>query len=167
MRKSVAVYLLTALTATLVAVDASEVRPDILGLRLEMKDADVRKRLSEVGALARKERKRQEVWTVRDDAFSHVVVGFEKSGELRYVTAVARNDREAKRIRYEEVARIADAKQVGDPAVKNFNYVWTFPAEEGKPAMEVIARGRDETFLDTYSLKRTVTEADAEAEEDD
>jgi len=167
-RKIASICLLTAAAASLLLADeGAGTRRDVLGVQLTMNDAAVRKRLSEIGSLARKERKRQEVWTVRDDAFSHVVIGFEKTGELHYVTAVARSDKEAKRIRYEEIGPLSAAQQQGDAAINNFNYVWTLPEEEGRPAMQVIARGRDPAFLDTYSLKRSKTEAAGETEDDD
>lgn len=153
-------------TSVLFAQESPPLRRDVLGVDLKMSQADVRKRLTEIGTFVREERKRQEIWTVRDETFSHVAIGFDKEDHLRYVTAVARADEKAKRMGYDEIGALADAKQAGDPAIKNFNYVWTVPAKDGAPEMQVIARGRDPAFLDTFSLKQIDAEP-ASGEKDD
>ena len=168
MRKLISICVLIAAAASfLLADEDAQIRRDILGLRLNMAHADVQKRLNEIGTFVREERKQQEIWTARDDTFSHVAIGFDKQGQLRYVTAVARADEKAKRMRYEEVGPLAAAKQAGDPAIKNFNFVWSLPEEDGQPEMQVIARGRDETFLDTYTLKRNESEPAAEEKDEE
>jgi hypothetical protein len=73
---------------------------------------------------------------------------------LRYITAVAREDKEAKRVPYREVGNLAEARQAGDPKIRNFNYEWELPAGKGQPVTTVIAIGRDPKFLSTVSLKR-------------
>lgn len=133
---------------------AAELERDILGIRLGMAKADAQKRLNEIGKFQRDERKRQDIWEVRDERFSHLIVGFDKEDKLRYVTATAREDKDAKRVGYEEIGRLKDARQAGDVSIKNFNYEWNLPAEKGDPETLVSARGRDPKFLSTYSLKR-------------
>ena len=160
MKKFAMLVVIGAVAAALAeAQNTSGVRREILGLQLSMSEPDVEKRLKEIGTFVRDERKRQQIWTTRDDTFSHVAIGFDKEGHLRYVTAVARSDDKAKRMRYEEVGPLAEAKQVGDPAVKNFNFIWSLPKHENQPETQVIARGRHETFLDTFTLKRNESEA--------
>ena len=110
----------------------------------------------------RDERKRQEIWEVRDDRFSHLIVGFDAKEKLRYVTATAREDKEAKRVAYSEIGTLEQAHQAGDPAIKNFNYEWRLSSEKGSGEALVIARGRDPEYLSTYSIKRL-----AEDKEDD
>jgi hypothetical protein len=116
------------------------------------KDA-VQKRLEEIGTFVRDERKRQQIWEVRDPSFSHLVVGFDANDRLRYVTAVAREDKEAKRVKYSDIGDTDTARQAGDVAIKNFNYEWTLTADKENKAGLVIARGRDPESLSTYSLK--------------
>ena len=147
--------LLLALTSSFVTAAEPEVRREILGIRLDMTKEEVEKRLKEIGKFVRDERKQQQVWEAKDKSFSHIIVGYEKAGPgLRYVTAVAREDKDAERIRYSDVEKLEAARQAGDPKIKNFNYEWTLPPVKGHPEMLVIARGRDAEFLSTVSLKR-------------
>ncbi|HMJ07318.1 MAG TPA: hypothetical protein VK474_13755 [Chthoniobacterales bacterium] len=125
----------------------------ILGLDLSMTNEAARERLKELGSLVRKEAGWQEVWTVRDPSFSHVIVGFGKDEKLNYITAVARADKEAKRIEYEKIGELKKARQTGDEKIRNFNYQWEIPAGKSNPHLLVIAAGRDPKFLATYSLK--------------
>jgi len=147
----VAGLMLLAWVAT--GASAQEVQREILGIHLKLAKADVHKRLNELGSFVRNERKGQEIWRVQDSSFSHLIVAFGKDGKLRFVTAVAREDADAKRVRYDEIGNLAKARQAGDPSIKNFNYEWDVPSQNGNPRVLVIARGRDPTFLSTYSLK--------------
>ena len=137
---------------------AKEPARDVLGIQLTMSREQALQRLGEIGDFVRHERKRQEVWTVRNEAFSHVIVGFDQKEMIRYVTAVARTDQEARRLPYSSVGSLEEAKQAGDVAIKNFNYQWQVPAAAGAPPMMAIARGRDPEFLDTLTLKRVEPE---------
>jgi hypothetical protein len=137
----------------------------ILGIQLGMTEEKVHVRLKELGTLVRKEEKRQEAWQIRDPSFSHLIVGFNKDAKLRYVTAVAREDKDAKRIPYDRIGDLKKARQAGDPKVKNFNYQWDLPAASDNPHMLVIAIGRDPKWLATYTLKSL--EGKFPAEEDD
>ncbi len=135
-------------------VSAGEVQRQILGIHFKLAKDDVHKRLNEIGSFVRAERKGQEIWQIRDPSFSHLIVSFAKDGKLRFVTAVAREDPEAKRVAYEEVGNLDKARQAGDPSIKNFNYEWNLPSQDGNPHLLVNARGRDPAFLTTQSLKR-------------
>ena len=126
--------LLLALTSSFVTAAEPEVQREILGLRLDMTKEEVETRLKEIGKFVRDERKQQQVWEAKDKSFSHVIVGYEKAGPgLRYVTAVAREDKDAERIRYSDVEKLEAARQAGDPKIKNFNYEWTLPPGERTP----------------------------------
>lgn len=133
---------------------AEEVQRQILGISFKLAKDDVHKRLNKIGTFVRAERKSQEIWQIRDPSFSHLIVAFGKDGALRFVTAIAREDGEAKRVPYEEIGNLDKARQAGDPNIKNFNYEWDLPSQNGSPRMLVNARGRDPTFLTTYSLKK-------------
>ena len=43
-----------------------------------------------IGTLEKEDRKRQEVWAVKDSRISHLLVGYEADNRVRYVTALAR-----------------------------------------------------------------------------
>lgn len=134
----------------------------ILGFRLRMPEQEVHERLKAIGTLVRKEEKRQEAWQIRDQAFSHLIVGFNKDGKLRYVTAVAREDKEAKRLSYNQIGDLKKARQAGDPKINNFNYQWDLAADHDEPHMLVIAIGRDPQLLTTYTLKSLEEQVSAE-----
>ena len=146
---------------------AAEIKRDILGLRLNMTKAEAETRLKEIGTFVRDERKGQQIWALRDDRFSHVILGADKEGRLRFVTAVAHEGEKAKRMRYSDIGDTGKARQAGDPAINNFNYEWSLPEEKDAPEMLVIARGRDAEFLSTYTLKRVGEAKDAKEDGDD
>jgi len=157
LRRSTNQLLLTGLISLICVAagsSAPEIPRQILGIHLQLAKDDVHKRLKEIGSFLRNDRKRQEIWEIRDSSFSHLIVSFGKDGKLRFVTAVAREDAEAKRVAYGEIGNLDEARQAGDPAVKNFNYEWEVAAQNGNPRMLVSARGRDPTFLTTLSFKK-------------
>ena len=156
---SCAVFLV-ALAVPPAVLGASPLKGEILGLRVNMPKADVQKRLQEIGKFVRDERKRQQVWEVRHESYSHVVIGFDSRDLLRYVTAVAREDKDAKRVAYSDIAKVEEAQQAGDRAINNFNYEWRITPEKGQPDAMILARGRDPKFLSTYSLKRLAEHAE-------
>ena len=131
-----------------------------------MQKTEVEKRLQALGKFVRNERKRQEIWEIRDERYSHLIVGFDANGQLRFVTAVAREDKDARRVRYEEVGDPEGAHQAGDPAINNFNFEWAIPDKKGIGPGVANARGRDPEFLTTLSLKR-VGESASESERDE
>ena len=133
---------------------AGEVQRQILGIHFKLAKDDVHKRLNEIGSFVRAERKGQEIWQIRDPSFSHLIVAFGKDGALRFVTAVAREDAAAKRVPYGEIGNLEKARQAGDASIKNFNYEWNLPSQDGNPHLLVNARGRDPKFLATHSLKK-------------
>lgn len=126
----------------------------ILGIRLRMTEEVAHERLKVIGTLVRKEEKRQEVWKINNDpSFSHLIVGFSQDNQLRYVTAVAREDADAKRVPYDRIGDLKRARQAGDPKISSFNYQWDLGADKDNPHTSVIAIGRDPKFLSTYTLK--------------
>lgn len=144
---------MVALASISVSASAQEVQRQILGIHLKLARDEVHKRLNEIGSFVRNERKSQEIWQVRDQSFSHLIVAFGKNGNLRFVTAVAREDADAKRVAYGEIGNLEKARQAGDPSIKNFNYEWDLPSQSEGPNTLVSARGRDPAFLTTLTLK--------------
>jgi hypothetical protein len=137
------------------AVDASaqRIQRQILGLHLNVTMEATHKRLQEIGTVVRHEENRQEVWQIRHESFSHLLIGFDKADRLRYVTAVAREDKGAKRVAYNDIGDVKKARQAGDPKINNFNYQWELPAADGNPHMLVIVAGRTPKLVTTYTLK--------------
>jgi hypothetical protein len=118
---------------------------DILGVRLDMPRDAVRSALATVGTFEREERKRQEVWTVRDPRFSSLMIGYDPQWNVRYVTAVANQD--GSPMTYADVLEVSGAehRSAGD----THTYTW----KTGTPPHYVIAIGGPErvTYL---SLKK-------------
>jgi hypothetical protein len=152
MNKLIVGFLLSFLLAASASAFGAEPRRDILGLRLGMSTEAAHTQLQKIGRLERNERKRQEVWEVRDRHFTHLIVGFDKAGQVRFVTAVARENGE--RMRYSDVADLKKARQLGDAAINNYHYVWELAAKRKEMKSFVVARGRDPQYLTTYSIKR-------------
>ncbi|MEP6698781.1 MAG: hypothetical protein ABJB09_03535 [Verrucomicrobiota bacterium] len=140
-------------------VSAGELARQILGVRLDMTKDQAHERLKEIGTFVRDEANRQEVWTVRDPSFSQLIIGFREDEKLRFVTAVAREDKEAKRVEYSDLGNLKEAQRAGDPTNNDFAYGWNLPATKGNPPTLVIARGHDAKFLSTYSLKNLTLES--------
>lgn len=134
-------------------------RPEILGVSLGMMRDDARARLRSLGTLEREERKRQEVWAVKDARVSHLLVGYDAELRVRYVTALARAN--GPRIRYQDVGDVKSAHRTDTHG--NLKFTWEVPARHGRFAYLIIARGRDSQYLESYSVKKV----DAEEEEID
>ncbi|MGI8436810.1 MAG: hypothetical protein ACR2NX_07890 [Chthoniobacterales bacterium] len=160
-----------AVIALLVVAEPSQAGPqqparDILGLRLSMTEKQAHARLQELGALVRKEGMNQEVWKVNaNPSYSNILIGVTKDERLRYVTAVAREDKEAQRVPYSSIGDLKVAKQAGDAKIKVFNYQWTLPEGKGEPETLVLAIGRDSENLSMLSLKRLGAGAEAQDED--
>ncbi len=140
-------------TLGLEPLSAGDPPREILGFNLHMNADQVHARLKKIGTFIRSE-KNDEAWNIKDKTFSGVIIGFGKKGPLRYVTGIARNDKDAQRIAYREIGDLNKARQVGDPKIKNFIYQWKLPARGGDPETIVVAMGRDPKYLHSLSLKR-------------
>lgn len=128
----------------------AKVRPQIMGISLEMSREAAQARLKAIGSLEKEDRKRQEVWAIKDPRISHLLVGYDDEYRVRYVTAIARTD--GPRIRYTEVADLKTAQRLNNQG--NYRFTWEVPARRGQFAFVVIAHGRDPQYLDSYSVKK-------------
>ena len=157
MKKLTTLLLLFVLSISVSAAFARP-RPEIMGISLDMTRDDARTRLKSIGSLEREDRKRQEVWAVKDVRISHLLVGYDADNRVRYVTAIARTD--GPRIRYQEVADMKSAQRSVTPG--NHKFMWEIEGRRGHSFI-LIARGHDAQYLDTYSIKKN----DQEEEEID
>jgi hypothetical protein len=136
---------------------ASAPRADILGVHLDMPRDAVRTTLANVGTLEREERKRQEVWTVRDPRYASLLIGYDAEWDVRYVTAVAKSD--GAPVAYSDILDVsaADRRSAGE----TYTYTW----KTGTPPYYVIAIGGPERL--TYlSLKKDPAAEQEDQEED-
>ncbi len=137
----------------------------ILGVRLGMNEDQAHDQLKKIGTFVRAESLKQEVWKVNDPSYSNILIGFAKDGKLRYVTGVAREDKESKPVPYASVGDLKKAESKGDAKVRVYNYQWKLEPEKGEPETLVLAIGREPEKLSTLSLKRLGE--GARAEDDD
>jgi hypothetical protein len=133
---------------------AQEPPRDVLGVGLDMPEAEARRRLDRAGRRQPADRLKQEVWEVRDARLSHVVVRF-RDGRVRWVIALARKDAAA-RLRYADVADPARAEHKTDGT--NHTYVWRVPARGRTPGRVVVAGGSDPVYLTSYRILRSFEE---------
>src|SRR5258708_34883325 len=118
MKKFIWISLLLGLwTAIAIETPAQELHRDILGIRLNMTEKEAHEQLKAIGSFVRNEEKRQEVWQVRDESFSYLLIGFGKDEKLRYVTVVAREDKDAKRVAYERICILQKERQAVHPRI--------------------------------------------------
>ena len=141
--------LLVALCSLASAAQA-RLRPEIMGISLDMSRAAAQARLHSIGQLQKEDRKRQEVWLVNDARVSHLLVGYDADYRVRYVTAIARTG--GPRIRYQEIASLNGAQRVSNQG--NYKFTWEVEARRGHFGYFVIAHGRDPRYLDSYSVKK-------------
>jgi hypothetical protein len=149
-KKRVFIFCVLLLGAGVLASAAPRPRPEIMGIALGMSHDTAQARLKSLGSLEKEERKRQEVWAIKDPRVSHLLVGYDLENRVRYVTAIARTD--GTRIRYEEVADLKHAQQVHTQGVHKFT--WEVAERRGQFAYVMTARGHDATYLDSYSVKK-------------
>lgn len=140
-------FLLVCVPATAAPVKP---KPEIMGISLGMSRDDARARLQSLGTLEKEARKRQEVWALKDQRISHLLVGYDTSFRVRYVTALARAG--GTHIRYDEVADIKTAQRTNTQG--NYKFTWQVSARAGQPAYILIAHGRDPQYLESYSVKK-------------
>jgi hypothetical protein len=150
MKKLSSIFLLLAVGAVISAAAPVKLRPEIMGIALDMKRDEAQARLKTIGSLERQERKRQEVWAVKDQRISHLLIGYDPDFRVRYVTAIARLD--GPRMRYEEVANPKAAQRTNIQG--NLKFTWSVAPRRGNFAYIVMARGHDPKYLDSYSVKK-------------
>ena len=148
-RIKLSVIVCLVLISSAAAVQA-RVKPEIMGVALDMSREAAQSRLKAIGQLEKEDRKRQEVWAIKDPRISHLLVGYDADYRVRYVTAIARTD--GPRMRYQEVADLKSAQRRNNQG--NYRFTWDIPERRGQFAFVVIALGRDPNFLDSYSIKK-------------
>ncbi|HEX3249631.1 MAG TPA: hypothetical protein VHS05_09390 [Pyrinomonadaceae bacterium] len=149
MRRASTILLVLAIGVLANAAPA-RLRPEIMGVSLDMSRDDAHTRLKSIGSLEKEDRKRQEVWAIKDPRISHLLIGYDADYRVRYVTAIARAD--GPRIRYQEIADLKSAQSSNTAG--NHKFTWEVEGHRGKAAFIIIARGHDPRYLDSYSVKK-------------
>jgi hypothetical protein len=148
--KRVTIVCLLLVSCVVATAAPARLQPEIMGISLGMSRNDARARLQSLGTLEKEARKRQEVWALKDQRISHLLVGYDPDLRVRYVTAIARTG--GPRIRYDEVADVKNAQRTNTQG--NYKLTWQVPARRGQPAYLMIAHGHDPQYLESYSVKK-------------
>lgn len=162
-------FVLSGLTILLLSISQyatksqtrSSLPREIVGLTLGMSRADAQKRLEQIGEFERDDRKQQQVWRLKDDPrYSHIVLGFDASEQVRYLTAFV--DRSKARILFSDIGDITKAKQeIVEP---HYKYTWEVPVADGKASYLVVAYGNEPDLLSSCSLSKVIVNAETEKE---
>src|SRR5262249_50083213 len=112
------------LVAIAFAAAPARLRPEIMGISLDMRRAVVHGLLQSIGQLEKEDRKRQEVWAIKDARVSHLLVGYDADNRVRYVTALARTD--GPRISYQDIADVKNARRLSNQG--NYKFTWEVEA---------------------------------------
>jgi hypothetical protein len=156
MRRTAFLAILLLNAAPLVA--AKRPAPQILGLRLGMSYDQARSRLVEIGQF-KSEDEGQQVWIlIHDQRYQYAIIGFDRDRQVRYVTVLARPY--GKPVSYAEVGDLAQAALSGGPG--NLRYTWRASDKKGRLEDLVIAKGKDQHYLDRYAVKRLGVENEKE-----
>jgi len=137
---------------------ARQPAPQILGLRLGMPYAQARSRLNQIGQF-KSEDEGQQVWTLtHDQHYQYAIIGFDRDRQVRYITVLARPD--GRPVSYADVGDLAQATRSGGPG--NIRYTWRVSAKGGHFEYLVIAKGKDQHYLDRFAVKRLGAENERE-----
>jgi hypothetical protein len=128
---------------------------DIAGVRLDMPRDTVRSTLAATATFEREERKRQEIWTLRNDPrYASLIIGYTPEWDVRFVTAVAKPGGEP--VRAGDVLDLAAAEDRA--AGTTHTYTWA------TGGYYVIGIGGAER-LEYVSLKKDPTAKEEEEDE--
>ena len=155
--RAVSVFLLLLVILLVGACATAHAARDLFGVRVNESKADVHAKLGAIGTLQREERKRQEVWELRDPRFQGAIVGYDTEWRVRFITAVAKKDGEP--VRYADVLDVTAAAH--SVTGTSHNYRW-HPRDAD---YTLIAIGNDADRL-TYLTLTKSNDAEAEEEED-
>lgn len=148
--KRVSAVCLLIVVCVVASAAPARLEPEIMGISLGMSRDDARARLQSLGTLEKEARKRQEVWALKDQRLSHLLVGYDTNLRVRYVTALARTG--GPRVRYDEIADLKAAQRTNTQG--HYKFTWQVSARTGQPGYILIAHGRDPQYLDSYSVKK-------------
>jgi hypothetical protein len=139
----------------------AELPKDLLSFYIGMNEQDARKHLQEIGEFERNDRRRQQLWRLKNDShYSHLAIAFDKDNQVRYITAFA--DKAKERIRYSDIGDISKAKE--EITEQHHRYTWEAASAEGKPAYFVILYGNETEFLSSVSLSKKIVSGEEEEE---
>lgn len=129
------------------ALPANELPKDILGLSIGMSKADVEKHLGVIAEFERNDRRRQELWRLRNDPhYSHLAVGYDQNDQVRYVTAFG--DASKARVRFSEIGDLTKAKkELTEPHLR---YTW-----DNVAGGKIIAYGTEGEYLSSLSIAKS------------
>lgn len=158
------VILLTMTRCATKPAAAPDLPEGLLGISLGMKKADAEQRLRGIADFVAKAEKNQDLWQLRDDLhFDKLAVGYDREGEVRYITAFVNKETVRERIRFAEVGDLAQARaEVLEP---HYRHTWKMTGKEGGSDFIVSVYGDNPDFVTMYSVAKQNQSAEEEEEE--
>lgn len=137
---------------------------DILGISVGMSKGEAEKHLNEIAKFERDERKRQQIWRLKNDPhFSKLGIGYDEEYRVRYITLFVDAAIATERIRFTDVGDLSKAK--AEIVAPHYRYIWEVPSIDGKPAYTLNIYGDNPEFVTIYSLSGKATVSQKEEEE--
>jgi len=124
-----AALLLCAANCGAPAVESPKDLPkDLLGVRIGMSKDEAQKSLEQVAVFTREERKRQQLWKLKQDPhFVDLAIGYDENERFRYITAFTEKKSGKKPMLFSSVGDLTKAK--AEIVVPHHRYIWEIPAE--------------------------------------
>ena len=118
---------------------------DILGIRLGMAEADVRKKLLKIGKPESDLASPKQSWKLKNKNFGYMAVRYNDSWKVKWVSVfVAEN---GKKLKYSDVGPVDKATLTG-----RYIYTWEIPGGDDFPGVLVTARGSAPETLSGLSI---------------
>jgi hypothetical protein len=93
----------------------------------------------------------EEIWMLKNNPnYESLIVGFDRKHLVRYITVFT--GKSGGKVRYTDIGNVKEAKFESNPS--NYRYTWDVPAKGKTPRFLVIARGTNQDFLSSYSIKK-------------
>ena len=142
----VALFALLAMLALTVPADAGR-KPatDILGIRLGMPEAEVRKKLMKIGKPESDLAALKQAWKLTNKHYGYMAVRYGDNWKVKWVSVFAAPA--GKKLKYKDIGPLDKARLTG-----RYIYTWEIPGGEDIPAVLVTARGSDPEVLSGLSI---------------
>lgn len=143
--RSIIMILLAGLVLASPALAHRKPAPDILGIRLGMAEADVRKKLLKIGTPESDLASPKQSWKLKNKNFGYMAVRYNDSWKVKWVSVFAAEN--GKKLKYSDIGPVDKATLTG-----RYIYAWEIPGGDEAPGVLVTARGSDPDSLSGLSI---------------
>jgi hypothetical protein len=118
---------------------------DILGIRLGMPEAEVRKKLLKIGKPESDLASLKQSWKLDHKHYGYMAVRYGNDWKVKWVSVFAKP--EGKKLKFKEIGPLDKARLTG-----RYIYTWDIPGGDDIPGVQVTARGSDPEVLSGLSI---------------